>query len=403
MRKQMRLAGLAAVTVIAAIATTRLGAQAGQAPIARYAMDVGTTSGFMAGGVKPMAMLLHRGGGGAPLHNLSLRLGSTLTPTGGAAHADHFVPDGAQLGPSVPLETPIPAKIDTATPADDTTPQEYRRPKGRLLLFWGCGAHAGPGQPVIIDFAKLAAGQMPPALFSTNVPPDRGPTLANSRTFGSWPNGKSRKQVSATSSLIGQHRIAGNYSPEIAFSLDQDFMPALTVQHAAAPDGSQPLSWNAVTAATGYYAWLFGAKQAGNDNADMIWWTSASRREFGGGLSDWLAPATVSRLIGEKVVMPPSQTSCTIPAEVKAAAGGFMMTQLFAYGPERNFAYPPRPANPRVAWKPQWTARVRYRSNTSVILGMPGMDASGGGDTSADPPKKRCKGIGGILGGRVGC
>ena len=25
-----------------------------------------------------------------------------------------------------------------------------------LLLYWGCGAKAGPGQPVVIDFAKVA-------------------------------------------------------------------------------------------------------------------------------------------------------------------------------------------------------------------------------------------------------
>ena len=49
------------------------------------------------------------------------------------------------------------------------------------------------GQPVIIDFAKVAAGQMPPGLFSTNVPVDRGPNAANSRTYAEWPNKKSSK------------------------------------------------------------------------------------------------------------------------------------------------------------------------------------------------------------------
>ena len=36
-----------------------------------------------------------------------------------------------------------------------------QRPKGRLLLFWGCGETARAGQPVIIDFARVAQGQMP--------------------------------------------------------------------------------------------------------------------------------------------------------------------------------------------------------------------------------------------------
>ena len=180
----------------------------------------------------------------------------------------------------------------------------------------------------------------------------------------------------------------------------------MRAQAQAQPGGSQLLSWNAIPVATGYYAWLMGAKSMGEDNADMVWWTSASAKEFGGGLTDWLSPSTVASLVARRVVMPPSQTSCQIPAEVKNAAGGFMMTQLYAYGPERNFAYPERPANPRVAWRPDWTARVRYRANTSLMLGMPGMgdmgDDDGGrgnGGNNGDGGKKKCKpkiGFGGI-------
>ena len=35
---------------------------------------------------------------------------------------------------------------------------------------------------------------------------------------------------------------------------------------------------------------------------------------------------------------------------------------LNAYGPEEDFSYPPRPADPRAAWNLEWTARVRHRS-----------------------------------------
>jgi hypothetical protein len=363
-------------------------APAGTAPKARYQMDVSTTSGFGAGGVNPIKMMLGgRGGGNSIAHTLVLRLGSTLAATG-APNADHFMPAGMNLGPSVPLVTPTPT---TSTPEkyEPGQPGEMRRPKGRLLLFWGCGAHAAPGQPVVIDFSKLGQNQFPPGLFSVSVPVDAGPTFANSRTFGDWPNGKSKQQLKSNSSLIGEHRVAGNYSPEIKFMLDQDFMAGLSARAQAQTDGSQMLSWNSIDVATGYYAWLFGAKSMGEDNADMVWWTSASAKEFGGGLTDWLPPATVANLVARRVVMPPSQTSCQIPAEVKTAAGGFMMTQLYAYGPERNFAYPPRPANPKLAWRPDWTAKVRYRSNTTLIAGMPGMEDGG---SSGDQPKpKKCK------------
>jgi len=408
--------GLAGAACLGAIGWTAISLAAGSnPPKARYEMDVSTTSGMMGGmamgggggggqRMNPMAMLR---GGAAPSHQLTLRLGSTLAPAGGGPHADHFMPDGMQLGASVPLETPQQASYGGG-PSDERAPQDFRRPKARLLIFWGCGAHAGPGQPVIIDFSKIAAGQMPPNLFSSTVPIDRGPSAGNSRTYGEWPNSRSSGPVRPEASLLGQHRVAGNYSPDIAFSLNQDFMPAIQASSADAGDGSTRLSWNAVQGATGYYAWLMGARSMGQDNADMVWWTSASRQEFGAGLTDWLAPGTVSRLIGEHVVMPPSQTSCTVPAEVKQAGGQFMMAQLYAYGPEADFAYPPRPANPRLAWNPDWTARVRYRSSTGFVLGMPNMGGMGGRDdedgqpANAPPPKKKCRpSIGGLLGGRV--
>jgi hypothetical protein len=381
-----------------------------QAPEARYQMDVGTTSGFGGmGGGNPMAALFG-GRGGAMQHTLSLRLGSRLAPNGGEPHADHLMPPGAGLGASVPLETPV-TTTAPETPDQPEIPEHFRRPKGRMLIFWGCGAHAGPGQPVIVDFAKLAAGQAPPHLSSVSVPVETGPTQANSRTFGDWPNSRSHKNVGADASLIGEHRVKGNYSPDIAFSLDQDFMAPLRLSSSTAADGSTPLSWTAVPAATGYYAFLFGAQGTGSDSGDVVMWSSAQRQEMGGGLSDWLAPATVARLIGQHIVMPPSQTECTVPAEVKQAAGQVMMLQLYAYGPEKSFAYPPRPADPKTPWKPEWTARVRYRSTTGTMLGMPGMAAMQGdsADDARDdqPPethKRKCKskGLGGFLKGKLG-
>jgi hypothetical protein len=408
-------AGVAGMALFAAGALEAQHATTG--PKARYEMDVGTTTGFggmgAMGGGNPMAAMFGggRGGGGAQ-HQLTLRLGSTLAPSGGDPNADHFMPEAADLGESVPLVTPV--HVSAPEESGSEAPPDFRRPKGRMLIFWGCGAHAGPGQPVIIDFSKLAAGQMPPNLFTADVPIERGPTEANSRTYGEWPNSKSRRAVSAQSSLIGAHRVAGNYSPEINFTLAQDFMAGLNATSQSAPDGSTPMSWNAVPAATGYYAYLFGAQGRGDGDADVVMWSSASRQEFGGGLSDWLAPATVARLIAQHIVMPPSQTSCTVPAEVKQAAGQYMMVQLYAYGPEENFAYPPRPADPRAAWNVEWTAKARYRSTTGMMLGMPGMGGMQGSDNengdnddadnSNKPPPPKCKGhgLGGMLKARLG-
>lgn len=373
-------------------------------PVARYAMDVGTTTGLaaMASGGKMglgSAMGMMMGGGsnreGRELH---LRLGSSRAATGGAPKADHFFLPPAKLGKSVPLLSPE-RTVAPEEEARNQIPQQFQRPKGRMLIFWGCGEHAPKNQPVIIDFNKIAAGQMPPNLFSTRVPIDRGPAMANSTTFGEWPNARSGKQPDKSSTLVGAHRIAGNYTPEISFTLVQDYMAGLFVRNAATPSGGVGLSWNSVPSATGYYAWTFGATMQGNEAKDLVWWSSSNAREFGGGLWDWLPPATVSRLVGDGVVLPPSATRCTIPAEVKAASPGFMMGNMVAYGPQADFAYPPRPATG--PWRPEWTTRVRFRSNTTFFVGgppgMPGAEESSPGD--AQRPKK-CRG--GLLGAAMG-
>ena len=337
--------------------------------------------------------------GGGPRHELELHLGSTLAPTG-APVADHFMPGGVGLGPSVPLLTPV---VAPTTPIErDDIPRDFQRPKGRMLIFWGCGAKVGPGQPIIIDFAKMAAGQIPPGLFSSKVPVDRGPTRTNSRTFGYWPNERGRRvEIPGDATLTGAHRVAGNYSPEIKFALNQDFMTPLRVQTTDAGQATN-INWNTIPAATGYYAHGMGFSEGkrGGSN-DIVSWTSANRQEFFGGLTDWLSPATVQRLIGERVVMPPTQTQCMIPAEVKAAGGEMMMLSMYAYGPEAGFAFPPRPANPKVGWNPEWTARVRYRSISNKIVGMPDDDDAPRGRNR--PAPKKCKGgLGGILSGALG-
>ncbi len=374
-------------------------------PVARYAMDVGTTTGLaaMAGANGRMGLgsamgMMMGGGSNREARELHLRLGSSRTATG-APQADHFFLPPARLGKSVPLLSPERA---VRTPDDEQrerVPEQYRRPKGRMLIFWGCGERAPKGQPVIIDFAKIAAGQMPPNLYSVRVPIDRGPSSTNSTTYGDWPNSKSSKQPDRNSSLVGAHRIASTYAPEISFTLAQDYMPGLFVRNGVAPGGGVSLSWNSVTAATGYYAWSFGATMDGNEAKDLVWWSSSNAREFGGGLWDWLPPATVSRLVGDGVVLPPSATQCTIPAEVKAASPGFMMGNMVAFGPQADFAYPPRPASG--PWRPEWTARVRFRANTTFFIGgppgMPGADASG--DDAAPKPKK-CRG--GLFGAALG-
>ena len=107
--------------------------------------------------------------------------------------------------------------------------------------------------------------------------------------------------------------------------------------------------------------------------------------------------------------MPASQTTCIVPAEVRAATE-FRFGMLTAFGPEENFAFPAKPADPKLAWNLQWTARIRHRSTTSWMdmPGMPsgdyGQDQRQGQNPANPQPRPNCrpKGLGGMMGGVFG-
>lgn len=390
-----RMASLIACTAIAVSIPILAQQRPASGPVARYDMRAGTISGMGAmGAMNPMAMMMGGGRGGNAQHELHLRLGSSRAPDKGNAKADHFMPPGAKLGKSVALT------YREERGEGDALPQ---RPKGRMLIFWGCGERAPKGQPVVIDFARLAAGQVPPGLWSSTIIRDWGPTALNSKTFGRWP-AEDGKYAKPDSALPGTHRVAANYSPEIAFNLTKDFMRPLSARQAANASGSTLVSWAGIPDATGYVLFMFGGKQApgGREMGDMVMWTSSASRQFGGGLSDWLTPGQVAGLVRERTVLPPSATSCTVPLEVKQAAPDFRMTMLTAFGPMEEFSYPPRPANPREPWNLQWTARIRHKSTTS-LMDMPGMGGMGGNAPDQQPQNCRPKGgLGGLLGGALG-
>jgi hypothetical protein len=86
---------------------------------------------------------------------------------------------------------------------------------------------------------------------------------------------------------------------------------------------------------------------------------------------DYASNANVDKWLKEKVLLPTSQIQCAIPAGIFAKAQGAMLRGI-AYGQELNLAHPPRPADKRIAWEPEWAAKVRVKSLTMVMLGDQG-------------------------------
>jgi hypothetical protein len=402
-------AGVSAAVLGVAVYAAPAKSGGAASPIANYWMDVSTTSGFgaaMMGGGRPnpaAIMAMMNGGGGSSVgHMLSLRLSSREKPTG-APEASHFIPAGMQMGQSLPLLTPEQARVQSSGGPADSSP--YEKPRGRMLIYWGCGEHAGAGQPMVIDFAKVAAGQIPPglqALMKMGRAMGRmsmhEPTPENSAGFGEWPNARDARQVPASASLVGAHRIEGNYSPAIAFTLgqNQDFMPGLGLREAGAmPSGADRLDWTPAAQATGYALAMFGS--AGN--GDMIMWTSAKSASLAPAF-DYATPSQVRQMVASGAALPPSTSECLLPAEVARAVPQGMVMEI-GYGPEAFFSDSPK--------APKWTARVRYKSTAMLMRGMGDMggDDSDGQAAAAQPPqqpqqqparKRRGIGLGDLLG-----
>jgi hypothetical protein len=274
------------------------------------------------------------------------------------------------MGASLPLVTPR----GISNPVNERRdPYEGgERPKGRMLIFWGCGENVRAGQPMVIDFATIGQGQMPSGYVARRVAAGSPP---GGRTTGQWPNQEDSKAVPDSASLLGDHAIRGNYTPEIRFALGsgQDFMERVQLQVAPRGAGTS-VSWNSPSNATGYFATVMGS-----DGNDVVFWSSSDVQESGGMLMDYVPPFEVVRLIREKVVMPPQTTECAVPSEVTKRAGGSAMFNFIAYGPEANFAQPPRPQDP------QWAVKVRFKSTAMTLLG----EATGSvrGNRRAEPAR----------------
>jgi hypothetical protein len=82
-----------------------------------------------------------------------------------------------------------------------------------------------------------------------------------------------------------------------------------------------------------------------------------------------------------------------LPAEVAKASPAGVITMI-GYGPEVNFAEAPK--------APKWTAKVRFKTNASLIRGMGDIRGAAEPVQPGQPPKKRKKfGLGDILNGAI--
>jgi hypothetical protein len=377
---------VAAMAVMAAVTAGSSLAAEKVKPYPHYWMSVSTVNQSIPGMSAEMSGLAGLFGGKSgfgPRRDLQLQLESPRQAAEPAAN--HAIPPGQNMGTSLPLVTPKTEKSEYV-PAERGEPEKYEKPKARMLIYWGCGETIGKGQPKVIDTATMAPADFGKAFAGRTPTRQTPPSPHKGWTYGEWPNRDDHTEIPKESSLVGSHKISGNYVTDIPFALDKqrDFMAPVEfspIQAAAA--GALKVEWQAIPTAIGYFASAMGHNQ---ETGESIFWTSSEVPETGFGLQDYLTPGDVSRFIKEKVVMEPTRTTCTVPPVFPGGQGA--MLQFIAYGEELNLAHPPKPKDPKKFWQPEWSVKVRLKSTGMTTL-MAGDDSSAGRRKAA--PKSRQK------------
>lgn len=158
MRPFMRFSSLAVIATSLIVVSGS--AQKTTGPKAQYAMDVSTMSGMGMDAMMGDGLGALLGGGGQANYMLDLRLSSAAPSPLRPEKGDHFFLPAAKLGKSVPLLGDAPGKAQPEERGYNPAGQ-IEKPKGRLLMFWGCHVKAPKGQPFILEFAKLPTANMP--------------------------------------------------------------------------------------------------------------------------------------------------------------------------------------------------------------------------------------------------
>jgi hypothetical protein len=398
-RRQASIVLLSAVMFAAsALAQTK---QVVKPPISQAWIDVATLSGFSMGASPGQGMMNSTlgalmGGGGTSRAEfgytqagpagrwMDVTLYTSRNPN--LQQAMQSVPQVSGLAPSLKLQTP--EKPKPAPQVDDESPTEYSSepPKGKLVLYWGCSETVRAGQPKVVNLETATIAELG-KFFESRHATQRGAHAAAGRPV--WPSKDDHRSFPAGASIVGEHAYSGNGVPEsfrFSVAAAQDIMPAIALKQSEQP-GFIQLEWNAIPTARAYFLGSMGALPGGENG--MVIWTSSELPDSGFGLFDYQTNSAVDKWLKDKVLLPPTTTRCAVPKE----AAGQGMLRAIAYGTEVNMAYPPRPTDPKVAWEPEWSVKLRVKSMTTTMLGMegaggmPGMSGAEGEDmTDATPP-----------------
>ena len=325
------------------------------APV-NYEMSLRSYSGMGAGGASGMMSAMFGGKSGVS-KQMDLRLANPADIPGGYS-AEHLVPEGMRIGPSLPLK-------GERRGAGGGGGSESEQPEGKVLIYWGCSETVPKGQPEVIDLKAMSSRLSPEVAAMAqqsrkrNGGGDGGETLPP-RTLW-WPYGDNAfTGIPAEASVVGEHVVKASFmQQEIRYALDKDmdFLEALNFKSSSSDlKAAIPLKWDALSRAKGYNLNAVGAV---GDKEIIIWMAARNKNPM----------------------LPGSQNSCTIPAGIFQKTSG-AMAMAEAVGPIRGFAYPPLKPGEK---KPLiWTAKVRVNGFDNLMLGMGDVARDAATDAAAD-------------------
>lgn len=362
--------------------------------------------------------------GGMTGQYLDIALHNSLKP---GIEAQEQIPAGLKLGKALTL---IP--IDPSKPTQGSTPPG-KVPDVQLKIteYWGCGATVRPGQPKVATFKLKGNGksvdpnnpmgamqgidfQQTGSISREIRVDDRDIDLKPGWVY--WPNRQYGKQVPSGARIAGDHRITGDGIPaSMQFQVEQnaDFMPKIALRTQGETSDAIGLSWSPVERARAFHITAMHVQMLGENNFALTLWSSAEIPGAREDLHTNLTSGQLDKWLKQKALLPATASSCTIPKGIFAGtskqAGQEMaipaMLNMTAYGPESWITYPPKPADPKQPWNPEWSVRLRARSSASAMLGLDlgGMQQQEQGEDGQQPQQQQKKpGMKGLLKGILG-
>ncbi|MCE5198443.1 hypothetical protein LLG39_05655 [bacterium] len=318
-------------------------------------------------------------GMGSAMRSLNMDLTSDKS-VDAHSKAQCAIPEGLKLGPKVDLQIDLPVK-DKPVAKDEDPGDEGKVEKGKFVMkmYWDCAETVPPGQPRVMDSDKMMNGvgtmkdwKMPQ--MTKNTARVAVLDADNSRAY--WP-GNNAKSIKEDSSTPGLFELTTNYcgGTSITFDKAQDFLAPIDLisPGKGAVDLAKTIKveWKSVPNAEAYMITAF----SGKDN-EMVMWTSSSQPDMG---SDFMYSALskeeVKKYIDNGVLMPPTKTSCRIPAGIFKTTGAPMISVL-AIGADK------------AQEKDGIRTVITVRSSAAVMLGG-GMDGEDEESIDqSDEPKK---------------